>query len=181
MNLPIIIDINTIGKVSISKIESSDIKEVTELIYDVYQHEKIWSEYTKEQIFQDISAAFTNVPAYRPTYYIARIDKKIIGIAGFTEAFMSSDAFELSFATILPLYQRKGLGTLLTKLRLQEILTLKHNPVIFTRTRAPKLFESFNFKYIYKTTDTDGVKGSFDYMFCKGNEISFPTEKLHTQ
>jgi len=165
-------DFPDIGEVTFEKLSREQVPEAIELIYSVYQHEGIWIDFTKTQIEEEILSAFDNI-CYRPIFFVALFEGKMIGIASYMEAHISSEAFELSFGTILPEYQRKGLGTWLIYLRLREIIEKEKNAVIFTRARAGKLFEKFNFTYIYKVSDEDDSVGSYDYMFCVAKDVDF--------
>lgn len=165
-------DFPGIGEVVVQILSFHQIQEAIDLIYGVYQQEKIWTDYTKDQIRSELEASFQDT-CYRPVYFVALLGNKMIGIAGFMESFISSEAYELSFATILPQYQNKGLGTWLVYLRLKEIVRLQKNALVLTRTRASKIFEKFNFRYMYKTMDTDGSAGAYDYMFCPAQEANF--------
>lgn len=159
-----------IGEIEIEKLSEDKIIEASEMIVSVYQHEKIWLDYTVEETIDEMTASFKNY-VYKPTYFIVLLKGKIIGIAGYMESFISTQGFELSFATIHPEHQRKGLGKFLTYLRLKEITEKDKNAVIFTRARRPKLFEKFGFKYIHQTKDADGCD-TYDYMFCPASELN---------
>lgn len=167
----------TIGMVKFEKLSIGKINELTDLIYDTYQREGIWLSYSKKEIEEELLCSFTNLN-YKPTYYIAIFDGKIIGCASFMFSHTSSNIFELSFGTVNPDYQRKGIGQHLTNLRLKEIIEISNSStVVITSARRPKFFEKYNFKVAFSFLNE---KEESSFMFCKVvdlpnyKEIAFP-------
>ncbi len=157
-----------INDIKIRKLLPEDIDIVAQFVIGIYQSEGIWLTYTIEDMKEELYASFSNL-LYKPVFFLAFIDSELIGIASYMITHMSSQAYELSFVTIDPKYQRKGIGQLLTKIRLQEILSLDKDAIIFTMARRPKLLEKFNFKIISNYIDSGGTE--VFYMFCMGHEI----------
>ncbi len=161
-----------IGSIRIEKLTEEKAPEVIELILSVYKHENIWPDYLKSDLEKEVFSSFQDT-CYKPVFFIALYSNKIIGVASYMESHISSEAFELSFATVLPEYQGHGIGTYLTHIRLKEIAEREKDAFIITRTRFPRIFEKFNFKYIQKTLDSHGSNGPYDYMFCLAKDVVF--------
>lgn len=155
----------TFGKLPITKIN-----EAAEFIYNTYQKEGIWLNYTLEETIEELMCSFSNL-VYRPTYFVAYSpDNKIIGIGSYLWSHCSSNVFELSFGTVHPDYQRRGIGQYLTYLRLKEIVDGHSDAIIITVARRPKLFEKFNFKTVCKIKNEDEDS---DFMICSAIDINF--------
>lgn len=153
-----------IGEVSFEKLTIGKINELTDLIYETYQREGIWLTYSKVDIEEELVCSFTNLN-YKPTYYIAIFNNKIIGCGSWMWSHTSSNILELSFGTVHPDFQRKGIGKHLTYLRLKEIIeTSNKDSVVVTSSRRPKFFEKLNFKHSF--TFPNENEESF-FMFCK--------------
>ncbi len=165
-----------IGEVTFEKLSVSRINELTELIHETYQREKIWVSYSKEQIETELLCAFTNLN-YKPTYYIAILNDKIIGCGSFMWSHTSSNVFELSFGTVHPDYQRKGIGKALTSLRLTEIIQISNeDSVVVTVSRRPKFFEQYNFKTHFDLKNENELSY---FMSCKVIDLhNYKTTKL---
>lgn len=157
-----------IGEIKFEKLTVNQINECAELIKLTYENENIWSDYSKEEATEELICSFTNT-IYKPIYFVALLNNKIIGLASYMWSHCSSNVFELSFNTIHPDYQRKGIGTYLTYLRCKEILELDRQSLIITVARRPKVLEKFNFKTICKIKNEDEES---DYMICKASEIN---------
>src|ERR1035437_79814 len=134
-----------IGEVVFQKLTTDKINESADLIYNTYQAEKIWVDYPKEQVIDELMCPFSNL-VYKPSYFIALQNNVVIGIASYMWSHTSSNVLELSFNTVNPDFQRKGIGQHLVYLRLKEIIEQGNDDsVVITVTRKPKLFEKFNF------------------------------------
>ena len=158
-----------VGEVTFEKLSLCRIDEAAELIYYTYQKEGIWLEYMKEEAMEELICSFTN-SVYKPTFFIALLDGKMIGIASYMWSHCSSHIFELSFGTVHPDYQRKGIGQHLTYLRLKEIVGIGDPSLTMVTTvaRVPQLFEKFNFQTVCKMENEHEEAA---YMICKGTEL----------
>lgn len=153
-----------IGEITFEKLTIRKINELTDLIWETYQKEGIWLTYSKEEIEQELISSFTNV-VYRPAFYIASLNNKIIGCGSWLWSHTSSNVLELSFGTVHPDYQRKGIGKYLTFLRLQEIIKVSNeDSVVVTSSRRPNFFEGLNFKHAF---DFKNEKEQSYFMYCK--------------
>jgi N-acetylglutamate synthase-like GNAT family acetyltransferase len=158
-----------IGDVDFIYLTQERIDEVAEFIINVYQHANIWQDYTKEEVKEELLASFSNY-VYKPVFILALHEGTLIGAASYMWSHMSSQAYELSFASVLPEHQRKGLGTYLIFLRLKEILEIRNrDAVIFTRCRRPTLFQKFGFQYVRKHMGKS-TAGS-QYMYCPAEDV----------
>lgn len=164
-------EFKNIGEIEIVNLSEEKASEAGDLIYSTYQREGIWLEYSREQVAEEIESSFRNI-CYRPIFICVFFQGKMIGLASYMESHISSDAFELSFATVIPEFQAKGLGSYLVYLRIKKILESVSGAFFLTRARAPQIFERFGFTYLYKTKDTHGTPGPFDYMFCHSSDIN---------
>jgi N-acetylglutamate synthase-like GNAT family acetyltransferase len=162
-------DFKGIGEVTFEKLPITRINEAAELIHYTYKEAGIWLKYTKEEATEELLCSFSNL-IYKPTFYIALHDDKIIGLASYMWSHCSANILELSFGTVHPYFQRKGIGNYLTYIRLKEIVENNDHALIIVVARIPELFEKFNFKTICK------IKNELqdaDYMTCMGSEINF--------
>ncbi len=161
-------EIEGIGKVIFEKLSIGKINELTDLIHETYQREGIWLTYSKNDIEEELVCSFTNLN-YKPTYYIALFNDKIIGCGSFMWSHTSSNVFELSFGTVHPDFQKKGIGKQLTSLRLKEIIEISNeDTVIVTVSRRPKFFEQFNFKTSFLIQNE---KEASSFMFVKVTDL----------
>lgn len=170
-----------VGEVTFEKLTIRKINELTDLIYDTYQKEGIWLTYSKEQIEEELICSFTNIN-YKPIYYIASFNEKIIGCGSWMWSHTSSNVLELSFGTVHHDYQRKGIGKHLTYLRLKEIIEIGNkDSVVVTVSRRPQFFETLNFKHSF---DFKNENEQSYFMYCKVvdlqmyNEISTKTKSM---
>ncbi len=146
-----------------------NLKEVVSLICETYDNENLWSDYRHDKIKSEFEFAFkkSHVPAYlKPKFFVAVIDKEIIGVAGITSSYMSDVLWELSWATVKPGYQRKGVGTALTKHRIKWAKKQKKRGYFMVSTRYPKLFKKLGFTEFLKRSD-DNSHSSFCYLEYK--------------
>lgn len=147
--------------INIRELTKQDVKECAELIISVYQKDGIWLDWTVEDTIRDLEIVFNN-PKYKEKYFIAELNGKIIGVAGVAESFMTCSAFELCYATVKHEYQRKGIGTQLTLVRIDYIKQLKEHGYIFVSSRYPQFFEKLGFKQVMsKDGKDDAGSGAF--------------------
>ena len=162
-----------IGIVKFEKLTISKINELTNLIHETYQREGIWLSYSKELIEEELICSFTNIN-YKPSYFIAIFNNKIIGCGSWMWSHTSSNIQELSFGTVHPDYQRLGIGKHLTYLRLKEIIeTTDENSIVVTSTRRPLFFEKLNFKYTFNFKNDDELSY---FMYCKITDLPIYNE-----
>ena len=165
-----------VGDVNFEKLTIRKINELTDLIWNTYQREGIWLTYSKADIEEELICSFTNIN-YRPTYYIALLDGKIIGCGSWLWSHTSSNVLELSFGTVHHDYQRKGIGKYLTYLRLKEIIEKSNSdPVVVTSSRRPKFFEALNFKHSF---DFKNENEQSYFMYCKVVDLPMYNEIIN--
>lgn len=153
-----------IENITFKKLDILQINELIDFIWNVYQKEDIWLTYSKEQIANEIFSSFANIN-YRPVFYLALYENKIIGCGSWMWSHMSSNVVELSFGTVHPDFQRKGIGKRLTELRLEDIQKeCNKDSVIVVTARRPEFFEKMNFKHSFNFKN-ENEKSYF--MYCK--------------
>jgi len=157
--------------IDIVKMRREEIDEVAQLISDVYDYEKIWDGYRFELIKKDLEYDFAlddkkfhhNHVDF--AFFLAKNGEKIVGVAGIKTSPMSSSVFELCWATVIPEFQRKGVGSKLIKARLDWAKEKEEHSIIMTNTRFLNLFEKFNFITIFAyENDPDSPLGGLCYL-----------------
>jgi GNAT superfamily N-acetyltransferase len=143
----------------------NDIHEVCNLIEYTYKHENIWPDYTYNVIKIDFDISFDkevlkyNKPYLHASHKVAieTTTNKIIGVGTWRQTYMSDSTFELCYGTVLPEYQRKGIGSALIKNRIEAIKLIRPiNGIIFIMTRFLQLLERFNFINVIEKYNNDG-------------------------
>ena len=82
----------------------------------------------------------------KPRYFVATIDNKIVGLAGFTQAWMDYSVYEIFWVNVAPAYQKQGIGSALIRHVINQIKQKKPRMILLTTT-LPKLYsQQFNFK-----------------------------------
>ena len=85
-------------------------------------------------------------PPIKPRYVVATIDNKIVGLAGFTQAWMDYSVYEIFWVNVAPAYQKQGIGSALIRHVINQIKQKKPRMILLTTT-LPKLYsQQFNFK-----------------------------------
>ena len=158
-------------EVTFEKLSITKINEAAELIQKTYEADGIWSHYSAADACEELMASFSNL-IYRPIFFLAIHEGKIIGLASYMWSHCSTNVFELTFGTVHPDFQRKGIGQHLTYLRLKEIVDDNADALIITVARRPKLFEKFNFKSVCKIQNE---LVDSDFMVCKSVDVNFDT------
>jgi N-acetylglutamate synthase-like GNAT family acetyltransferase len=159
-------DFSKLG-ITFDKLKLTQINEAADLIHYTYQNEGIWLAYKKEDAIEELMCSFSNL-VYKPTYFVALHNNKIIGLASYMWSHCSSNVYELSFGTVHPGWQRMGIGQELTRLRLKEIIEVNNESLITTVSRRPTLFEKFNFKTVCSIQNEHEESA---YMICKSEDL----------
>jgi N-acetylglutamate synthase-like GNAT family acetyltransferase len=154
----------------IREMTKEDIHEVASLISNTYEVENLWPGFRYDQILSEIKFSFNEdasiiLPPYMiAQIYVAILNNEIISVGCIQHSSMSDSAFELSWGTTKPEYQRKGISTQITLKRIEWAKNRKSHGFIFVSTRYPKLFEKIGFKIFLKKKDKlQSQVGSFGY------------------
>jgi len=89
---------------------------------------------------------------WRPHYFVAEIDGKIVGYAGFKTAWILWNVKELVWVNVLPEYQGFGVGSALTEHRLKK-LREDETALALLMTKRRSFFKKFGF---VEAADLDG-------------------------
>lgn len=119
-------------------------------IEDVFQCQDIvqshWGDKVSVQAVAEMLEMFSK-SRWPPHYYVAvdNEDGKILGFAGFKDAWLMTNAFELIWINVRKGLEGLGIGQALTKRRIQEI-ERRNGSFILLMTQKTKFFEKFGFK-----------------------------------
>ena len=151
-----------------------DISNVTNMMCDVFDKEKIFLDYRHELIKESLHLAFVSkTMRYNAKYFIAEIKDEIIGVGGVKESFISDNVFELCWMTVKHEYQGHGIGTALILKRIEYAKEVSGYDVrILTGTRVPKMFKRLGFVE-FMESETDG-----DYLALKYSDKNI--KKINT-
>jgi len=152
-----------LDKVEIREMKKKDLDLVVSLIRDTYDNEQLWLDYTKKLIKEDFLFMLSLFNKKKYKVYVAIVHNEIIGVASLSFSDMTDSLYELSWCTVLPKFQRQGIGTLLTTHRLNYIRGLNYPKYVMVSTRYPKLFKKFGFVELLKRDD-DASHSSFCYL-----------------
>ena len=136
-----------IEQIVFRELTAEDICSCTNLILCVYEQDGLIENETKESIAKDLKQSLC-CENYKEKYFIAEFNKEIVGVAGVAQSFMSNSSFELFYGTVKKDFQRIGIGSYLTKLRIEYIKEIKKHGYIFVSARYPKFFEKIGFNSI---------------------------------
>jgi N-acetylglutamate synthase-like GNAT family acetyltransferase len=163
-------DFKDISGISFETLTADRINESADVIIRTYHNEGIWLKYTKAEVTEELMCAFSNL-VYKPVFHIALHNGKIIGIGSYLWSHCSGNIFELSFGTIHPEYQRRGIGQYLTYIRIKEILELSDPEITMfvVVARRPELFKKFNFTTVCKMKNE---QEEAEYMICKAKDLN---------
>src|SRR3989338_9313113 len=96
----------------------------------------------------------------KPRYVVATIDNKIVGLAGFTQAWMDYSVYEIFWVNVAPAYQKQGIGSALIRHVINQIKRKKPRIVLLTTT-LPKIYSrEFKFKLLSHLTNGYWLMGS---------------------
>ena len=106
-----------------------------------------WGEDTVDSLVFELNAAFENGVFCRPNYLVAIMDNKIVGFAGYGRLGFDDGAYGLFWVQVHPFYQKKGVGTELTKTRLEKIKN-EGGEIVIAKTRKIWHLTRFGFEKI---------------------------------
>ena len=142
------------GTISLQKMTENDVSNVLSLISKAMNDdEAVCAERTLDFHFS-CDAHNINNPFH---YYVATIDKKIIGVTGVVHYLWgASDAVRLAWFAVLPEYQKQGIGQWLMdqtvgvsrKLGFRRLLAETYSDDRFARARS--FYERYGFEYAGK-------------------------------
>ncbi len=79
----------------------------------------------KREIVEDLYAAFSPTQVYRPVYFVAIEDDKIVGFIGYNQSWMDFHAYEIFWVQVHPDFQKQGFGKSLMCKVLVEIQAIE--------------------------------------------------------
>lgn len=123
-------------------------KEITEASEIVRE---IWGDGPADKVIDEMAEMF-GPSAFPPYYFVAVLDKKIIGFTGLRPCLIFPHTFECIWINVKPQYQGLGIGRLLNEARLKKIKEL-HGKLTFVMTKNLKFFGAFGFKPIREYDD----------------------------
>jgi GNAT superfamily N-acetyltransferase len=82
---------------------------------------------------------------WRPSYFAAWVDNKLVGFAGWNYSWVNYDVYELCWCNVLPDFQGNGIGRGLVEARLHAIRQIGGRVVLLT-THRPEIYERYGFK-----------------------------------
>lgn len=104
----------------------------------------VWGEKIVDRITSEIRESFDNEGYFSPRYYAAWHGNKLVGFAGFVPSHILNGVFELNGICVLPQYQKKGVGRLLTEKRIERIRQL-NGTLIILMTKERVFFDKLGF------------------------------------
>ena len=135
----------------IRKLRPSDIKNASSIVENNYS--KTYGKRAEKELW----AMFKN-KVFDPTYFVAEENKKIIGVAGYSQSSMYYTIYEIFWVNVSPISQNKGIGTKLVGRVLKEIKNKKGEDrasVILLTTSKLKFYIKFGFKAIFNLPENN--------------------------
>lgn len=126
----------------IRTLKKTDIKKASRIVGQNYS--KL---YEKKSLFE-LEAMFKN-HAVIPKYFVAEEKEEIVGLAGYVQSWMDYNIYEIFWVSVLPQYQRMGIGTMLVEKILNIIKKCNNEATILLTTDKPTFYsKKFNFKIL---------------------------------
>lgn len=90
---------------------------------------------------------FSNA-TYRPTFFVAEVEGKIVGSSFWNWAWANYDTFEFGWMCVHGSYRRRGIGEALHRVRLDDIAPLQrpgHGQIVLLSTDLVERYKRFGF------------------------------------
>jgi len=129
----------------IRKVQSYDIPQIYHLLYEE------WGIDVADRIIAEVNDAF-ELGTFKPHYYVAMDGNFMLGFAGFVPSHILHGVYELNGIVVTKAYKRTGVGSALTKKRLEEIKKLS-GTLIILMTKQVDFFSKYGFDIV---ADYDG-------------------------
>lgn len=143
------------SNITITDMVQEDISEVLRLIYETYDAE---GEDLRPdgRIRPEFDWSFSPVlPDHlKSKFFVAKSGGKIVGVAGVVPSSMSYDVWELNWGTVLPIHQGKGVGTALSKHRIEWIRERCPRGYVLVNAKRPGMFFHMGFEPFCCTPDS---------------------------
>lgn len=97
----------------------------------------------------EIEAMFKNY-VYKPEYFVAEHNGKIMGFAGCIQSWMDYSIYQIFWVNVLREYQGKGTGTLLVERALRVIKKKREAKFVLLTTKKPSFYRKFGFRILIK-------------------------------
>jgi GNAT superfamily N-acetyltransferase len=102
-----------------------------------------WNENVSYKATSEIREMFNPYAKSKPHYLVAEVEGEVVGYAGFRDAWLMSHAYELIWINIRRDHQLQGIGSALTKARIDRIKQMG-GQIILLMTQKPDAFRGFD-------------------------------------
>lgn len=117
-----------------------------------------WSKFTAQCAYPDFLEMFS-AAAFRPFYYVAVEEEKVVGMVGYNTSWLSYGIYNMFWLGVRPAYRKQGIATKLMNRCLEDLLPIAD--VIMGVTDIPEFYHRWGFKTIslIETTEATEVYG----------------------
>lgn len=136
-------------KLTFRLLKRSDIPEVYTMIRDNYDY--VFARDARKEM----ECMFTT-EYFSPTFIVALLDEKIIGVLGYCQSCMDYRFYEIFWVNIRGSYQNKGYGTQLMQHAIKVIKKIRGKGEavsILLQTIGPRFYSRLGFKTLFKFND----------------------------
>jgi ribosomal protein S18 acetylase RimI-like enzyme len=95
----------------------------------------------------DLNEAFSS-NAWRPTFYVAEIDKNLVGMGAYNIAWLGYGIYSLTWLTVAPEFRRRGIAAALIDRRLADLKPMAR--LILVETPREELARFYEKKYSFQ-------------------------------
>jgi hypothetical protein len=131
---------------NIRELKTEDIQQCVE-IFKLNAPDEGWEHYPVEKLIFELNGMFANNGFITPKYFVCEIEDKIVGFAGHGNCGFDDGVFGLFWANVHPSYRNKGVGKLLTEVRLTDIKK-ENGEMVLSTTRKEWHLKRFGFENI---------------------------------
>lgn len=131
-------------------LENLDIKSAAAIVG------KNYSKKDEKAAIRELKEMFSESPI-RPKYFVMEEKGKILGFAGYIQAWMNYDIYELFWVNVLPEMQREGIGQKLVGKIIFEIKKKKNARLILLTANVPNK-KYYKVKFGFKPIQPFGKK-----------------------
>lgn len=125
-------------------LERQDIPAAVDIVTQNYPEEQ---EYIA-RVRGELESAFGN-GVFRPSYVAAEENGVVVGFAGYMQAAMDYDVYEVFWVNVAPAFQGRGVGSALVDEVLRRVTSAGAKTVLLTTT-TPEWYERWGFSVLLK-------------------------------